>query len=151
MFSSHIQSLLLFSYPEAMVVLSMTLILMGANIDWRKMLASAVFIGTTAYIVKHFFGYVYINVFLYAVYMTAALSFFKISGIYERFISSIITSGIYFSMEFMFLTIIISIIGIPVEIIINNIGIKFLCFASQLLAAIGVAYLLRRFKMSVFG
>lgn len=129
----------------------MALILMGAKMDWRKLVISAVFVGTTAYIVKYFFGFVYINVFLYAVYMTVALSFFKISAIFARSISSLITSGIYSSIEALYLTIIILIMGIPNETIQSNIGIMFLCFLPQLLAAIGVAYLLHRFKLSLFG
>ena len=150
MLSAHVINLVLFSIPEAIVAIMITLILLGTKMDWKKVVISGIFVGTTAYFVRSTIGITFINIILYTIYITTALSFFKISGIYERFICSSIFSGIYIMIELLTLTVIISFIGIPEPTIASNIKIKFLCFLPQLFIAIGIGSLLRFFRISIF-
>lgn len=150
MLSNHLTNLVLFSIPEAIVIIMMTLILMGSKMDWKKHVISGVFVGTAAYVFRSAVGSVFINLILYAIYIIAALSFFKISGIFERFTCSAITMGIYITIEFVTLTIIISVLGLSEHTIASNVFLKFLFFLAQLLVVIGISYLLRFLRISVF-
>ncbi|HHW57397.1 MAG TPA: hypothetical protein GXX15_06990 [Clostridia bacterium] len=140
----------LFSVPEAAVIISIAFGLAGVKFQLEKILYMSLLTGIILYFIRPLVNSYILNVILYIVVLMILFLVFKVMDFFKGMMSVILAVSIYLIIEYLNVTAIQFLFDIDPVILLKDYGVRFMCFLPQLLIAILLSFIIRKYKLYLF-
>ncbi|ADH60360.1 conserved hypothetical protein [Thermoanaerobacter mathranii subsp. mathranii str. A3] len=140
----------LFSVPEAAVIISIAFGLAGAEFLPMKILYMSLLTGFILYFIRPLISSYIVNVILYIGTLMILFLTFKVMDFFKGMMSIILAVSIYLIIEYLNVTAIQFLLDLEPVLLLKDYVLRFECFLPQLLTAILVSFVIRKYKLSLF-
>jgi len=140
----------LFSVPEAAVIISIAFGLAGVKFQPKKILYMSVLTGIILYFIRPLVSSYIVNVILYIGVLMILFLVFKVMDFFKGMMSIILAVSIYLIIEYLNVTAIQFLFDLEPVLLLKDYVLRFECFLPQLLTAILVSFVIRKYKLSLF-
>lgn len=136
---------IIFSIPEAIVVVLLASCISGRNIKWTSLLASGIIFGTTSPLIRLASGSYILNIIVSSLVLIVLLKLFGQHDILEAVTVALMAISLYLAIEFLnvkTIQVLTSVDPIRME---QNLILRMLWFLPQIFITSAVAFIIRYF------
>jgi hypothetical protein len=143
--SEKIMQTLIFSIPEAIIILNLASSLSGKKITWIRLIFMGIILGTVAYILRETTGSYILNIFFSSLLAILLLKLFGSCQIFEAATSGLTAISLYLAVEFLNVKSLQILTGIDPIRLGEDFNLRVLWFLPQIIAATGLSFIIRYF------
>lgn len=136
---------IIFSIPEAIVVVLLATCISGRNIEGTSLVASGIIFGTTSPLIRLATGSYVLNIIVSSLVLIVLLNLFGRHDILEALTVALMAISLYLAVEFLNVKTFQVLTGIDPIRMEQNLILRTLWFLPQILITIVVAFVIKRY------
>jgi len=140
-----IAEILLFSFPEGIVIFYLALSFMAKKINLIRIVAMGIIFGIAAYFIRETTGSFVLNIFCATILAIILLKYLGSIPIFDCAIAGIMSISLYLAVEFLNVTFLQTLTGIDPTRLQENFSLRMLWFLSQIFMVIILSFIIRYF------
>lgn len=136
---------IVFSIPEAMVVVFLAACILGRRYKWSLLAAMGLIFGMTSPFIRYLTGSYVLNIGVSSLVLIVIIKFIGRNNAVDAVTAGLMAVSVYLSVEFVNVKTLEVLTGIDPIVMGENLSMRALWFLSQLLIVTAVAFAIRRF------
>jgi len=137
----------IFSIPEALVVLFLATSILGRKYKWTSLIAMGLIFGVTSPLIRYLTGSYVLNIGVSSLMLIAVLKLFGRNNVVDSVTAGLMAVSIYLSVEYLNVKTLQVLTGIDPIVMGQSLSMRALWFLSQLMVATGLAFIIRHFTI----